>query len=196
MLTSISPLGERGRHNRWSTTVMWYLIASTVVAAAIGAGLGEIGAALGLPAPVRAVAWIILAVATVLADAHRLPLPTWRRQVNEDWLGRYRGWAYGAGFGAQLGAGVVTIVTTAAVYLTMAAEVAAGSPLAGAVIGAAFGLARGVPILGGAGAYSFSVLMSRHRRLMEMESPARQATMAMIALGAVGLLVTVIGRWR
>ena len=29
-----------------------------------------------------------------------LRLPTTRRQVNEDWLGRYRGWVVGVGFGA------------------------------------------------------------------------------------------------
>ena len=47
-----------------------------------------------------------------------LRLPTVRRQVNEDWLHRYRGGVYGFGFGFQLGLGVATIVTTAAVYLT------------------------------------------------------------------------------
>ena len=45
--------------------------------------------------------------ASILTDVGR------RRQVNEDWMARYRGWAYGAGFGLQLGLGVVTIVTTA-----------------------------------------------------------------------------------
>lgn len=38
--------------------------------------------------------------------ALRLPGPA--RQVDEDWLARYRGWVYGAGFGTQLGLGVVT----------------------------------------------------------------------------------------
>ena len=46
----------------------------------------------------------------------RLPGP--RRQVDERWLHRYRGWVYGVGFGFQLGFGLLTVVTTSTVYLT------------------------------------------------------------------------------
>lgn len=193
MLTSISPLGERARHNRWSLTVSWYLLATTLVGAAIGAILGLGGAALGWPAGDRAVAFVVLAVVAVLADTGVVPLPTPKRQVNEDWLGRYRGWAYGAGFGAQLGAGVVTVVTTATIYLTLAAEVATGSVLAGLAVGATFGLARGVPILAMAGTGSFSELAGHHRRLVGAAGLARRATVAVVSLAAVTVGSILIG---
>src|SRR5205085_11088620 len=44
--------------------------------------------------------------------------PFFLRQVNEDWLGRYRSWLYASGFGWQVGAGVTTYIMTAAVFCT------------------------------------------------------------------------------
>ena len=193
MLTSISPLGERARHNRWSLTVTWYLAASGAMGAAVGAALGELGAMLDLPADVRAASWAAVAALAVVADAGGFGLPTLRRQVNEDWLGRYRGWAYGAGFGAQLGVGVATIVTTGAIYAALAAEVASASMLAGAVIGATFGLARACPILGAVGTSGFADLASRHRRLMALAAPARRATIGIVSACGVALAGAVIG---
>jgi hypothetical protein len=185
MLTSISPLGERARHNRWSWTVSWYLAASVLSAGLIGAALGAVGGLLGLPADVRGGAWSVLAAVAVLVDLGALPLVTWHRQVNEDWLNRYRGWVYGSGFGAQLGVGVATIVTTSAVYLTLLAEVAVGSAVAGLVVGAAFGAVRAAPILAVARTATFADLTSRHRRLMALAPPVRRATVAVMSLGFV-----------
>jgi hypothetical protein len=76
-----------------------------------------------------------------------LRLPTIHRQVNEEWMSRYRGPIFGAGFGFQLGSGVVTIVTTSAIYLTLAGELLSGNVASGALIGSVFGLARALPIL-------------------------------------------------
>jgi hypothetical protein len=76
-----------------------------------------------------------------------LHVPGPRRQVNEQWLHRYRGWVYGVGFGAQLGVGIATIVSTSAVYATLGAAVLAGSIGWGAAIGATFGAVRGLSIL-------------------------------------------------
>ena len=185
MLTSISPLGERARRNRWSWTAGWYVASSVLSAAAAGAALGEIGALVGLPVAVRAIAWAVLAAIAVLVDVGTLPLPTWHRQVNEDWLNRYRAWVYGSGFGAQLGLGVATIVTTAAVYLTLEAELSVGSLAGGAVIGVAFGAVRAAPILGVAKAVTFDELTARHRRLMALAAPVRRATVAVMSLGVI-----------
>jgi len=92
-----------------------------------------------------------VALAGVAAVAAFLDLvgrvPSSRRQVDERWLTRYRGWVYGVAFGAQLGVGVVTVVTTATVYAWMIGCVLAGAASSGAVVGVAFGLARSVPLL-------------------------------------------------
>src|ERR687889_382232 len=110
MLGSITPLGERSRGRRWGITVTAFALA----AGAAGAGL------LG----------IAVAAAVVVDMVPGLRPPGPRRQVNEAWLHRYRGWVYGAGFGLQLGLGVTTIVSTAAVYATGAAAFLAGSAAA------------------------------------------------------------------
>src|SRR5439155_21261498 len=122
MLGSISPFGERTRRQRWTVTVISYVVASTASGAAVGVLLGLVGRAAilvgDLGSALRAAVLLAIIVAGVAADARILPysLPTVHRQVNEEWLGRYRGWVYGAGFGLQLGLGVATIVTTSAVY--------------------------------------------------------------------------------
>src|SRR3954470_58280 len=128
MLGSITPLGERGHLRRWSATVVWYFVGSVLGGALIGGLLGAIGAgapALGLGLSGTAVLAVVgvLSVAGVAFDLRLggLRLPTVQRQVDEDWLVRYRGWVVGVGFGFQLGLGVVTIVTTATVYVALAA---------------------------------------------------------------------------
>src|SRR5690242_15913082 len=152
MLASINPLGERARNNSFAVTVVAYTLGSTVAAAVLGLVLGALGAALlgGVGAGVRLAVLAVGALAAAAVDRRNGRIPSWRRQVNEDWLTGYRGWVYGLGFGVQLGLGVVTIVTTAAVYLTWAAAVLAASPTVGLVVGTAFGLARSLPVLAGA----------------------------------------------
>src|SRR5690349_7066116 len=128
MLSSISPLGERARATRWGTTVAAYLVGSVLgglvlggTVAAVG-GLVPVGVRTSTPVMVGVGAVLLLfATLDVLAArpagrAPRLTLPSWQRQVDEQWLGRYRGWVYGLGFGAQLGLGVVTIITSSTVY--------------------------------------------------------------------------------
>ena len=127
MLSSISPLGERARATRWGTTVSAYLLGSTLG----GLALGFVAALVGSLVPQSArssmavtlvvgAALLLLAGLDLLASAAegrapRLRLPSWQRQVDEQWLGRYRGWVYGLGFGVQLGFGVLTIITSATV---------------------------------------------------------------------------------
>ena len=142
MLASISPLGERARGNRWGLTAGAYTAGVVGSAALLGAALGRLGAFL----PVGSSAGWLVPAAAVAAGVWDLVargrVPGVRRQVNEDWLSRYRGWVYGLGFGAQLGVGFATIVTTAAVYAWMVAAVLTRDPVAGLLIGACFGFAR------------------------------------------------------
>src|ERR1700682_4900336 len=112
MLASINPLGERARGNRGAWTVAAYTGAAVAAAATVGAVLGGLG---GLGAAVVGAGWsaAVLGLVAIGAGLVDLVVPgrllTSRRQVDEDWMVRYRGWVYGAGFGAQLGAGVVTV---------------------------------------------------------------------------------------
>ncbi len=149
MLASIHPLGERARDRRWGVTVGAYVVGSTLAAALLGALLGGLGALLPLGAGPTAIAVIALTAMALAYDLGigGLRLPTIHRQVDKDWLGRYRGWVVGAGFGMQLGLGVVTIVNTAAVYLALALGLLTGSVAAGAAVGTTFGLLRALEIL-------------------------------------------------
>ncbi len=108
-----------------------------------------------------------------------LRLPTVHRQVNEEWMSRYRGPIFGAGFGFQLGLGVVTIVTTSAIYLTLAGELLSGGAAAGALIGTVFGLARALPIVTVAPVRDPAALRGVQTALARWQSPVRTATLAL-----------------
>ncbi|MGI8806531.1 MAG: sulfite exporter TauE/SafE family protein [Acidimicrobiales bacterium] len=166
MLASIHPLGERARDRRWGLTVSAYVVGSTVAAALLGALLGGLGGLLPLGPGSVAVVVGVLATSALAFDLGLggLRLPTVHRQVDKDWLGRYRGWVVGAGFGVQLGLGVVTIVNTAAVYLALALSLLTGSVVAGAVVGATFGLVRALLIF----------VVARVRRPEQLRSALRR----------------------
>lgn len=193
MLSSIHPLGERARQSRWGLTVGFYLAASTAAGAAVGLLSGLAGAGIsGLlgsgGAPVAVLVVVIgLAGAALDTGVAGLSVPSiWARQVDDDWLNRYRGWVYGAGFGMQLGAGVATFVTTAAVYVTWLLAVLAASPVAGLAIGATFGLSRALMIFTMAGVRDPGRLRSAHRRLDAWAAPMRKlAAGAQVALAVV-----------
>lgn len=118
-------------------------------------------------------------------------LPSWHRQVNEDWMATYRGWVYGAGFGFQLGLGLVTFITSGAVYVTFAMAFLSGSWFWGLVIGLVFGVARAGMAFSVAGVRGPEQLRSTHRRLQHLAAPAQrlaagaQALIGVVALGAV-----------
>jgi hypothetical protein len=152
MLSSISPLGERARRARWGLTVTVYLAGSLLG----GAAVGLVSALLGslVPSPVRSspVAAVVVAVAVLaglLLDvrARGGGLPSWRRQVDEDWMARYRSWVYGLGYGVQLGAGVLTIVTSSTVYAVLLLAAWSGHVAVGVALGLVFGLVRALPVL-------------------------------------------------
>ncbi|MCU1693270.1 MAG: hypothetical protein JWM64_2361 [Frankiales bacterium] len=141
MLTSISPLGEQARGQRHGLTVAAHLLGGALGGATTGLLLGLVGVLLGLPVRLAAA---VLALAA-LADLRGVRLG--RRQVDEDWLTRYRGWVYGGGYGYQLGLGVVTVVTSAATPALLAVLVLLGDVRQAVVVGAVFGLVRGLPLL-------------------------------------------------
>jgi MFS family permease len=197
MLSSITPLGERGRAGRWGITVTAYAAGSAAGGAAVGALAGALGwllpLELGGAARVVLVLLALAAAAAVLVETGVLPhLPTVHRQVDEDWLHRYRGWVYGAGFGFQLGTGVVTIVTSPTVYVTGVLAVLTGSPIRGAAVGLAFGLTRALPVVLARRVTTTATLAATSRRLVALE-PAGQrvaaASLAAVAMAGVAQLV-------
>lgn len=191
MLSSIVPFGERARNRSWAVTVTAYVVGSLLGGAFLGAAAGLVGSAMaGLGALPPRLVPLVIAIACVLGAAAdllvaRRPLPGVRRQVNEDWLNRYRGWICGVGFGFQLGLGVVTIVPSATVYLVFGLSLLSASPLAGAVLGGAFGLVRALPILLMAPVKTPGRLRQEHRRLEAWRPHARRA--------AVGVQCTAAG---
>jgi hypothetical protein len=187
MLTSITPLGEWGRRRRWSLTTAWYLVGSTAGGAGLGALAGIV--AFAVPAGSRAllVVGALACAVAALADARGRMPPSWRRQVDENWLQRYRGWVVGGGFGLQLGFGLVTIVSSASVYAALLLAVLTGSFWGAVAIGTTFGLVRGLPLLTVRGVRSGETLAALHRRVNALAPQARRVTVAVLAGGAVAL---------
>ena len=151
MLSSITPLGERGRGFSWGVTarprsrpVRWPW-ARSAGAAARGRGVDRARREPGARSAGVGVRRRSRSPSTRRGCAAACPAT--RRQVNEDWLTRYRGWVYGVAFGVQLGTGVVTIVTSAAVYAAALGAVLCGTAAGGALVGAAFGATRALSLL-------------------------------------------------
>jgi MFS family permease len=197
MLASITPLGERGRQRDWAPTAVAYAIGSVAGGGATGALAGALGAVLATWLE-RPAAWILFVALVVAAlfeiGAMPLPLPTIRRQVNEDWLDEYRGWVVGLGFGFQLGAAFTTIVTSASVYVTFVAAVLTGSVAGGVIVGVAFGVARALPVLAVRRVETPQALAAVHRRMDALAGTAHvvvagAATFLAVAalfLGSIG----------
>ena len=166
MLTSISPLGERARGNRWPVTVLWLGLGAVVGGATVGAALGALGhvSVAGVDSNVRLVLLALVCAGAAAWDLSGRRFPG-RRQVNEDWLVAYRSWVYGAGFGVQLGAAVATVVNTALVPLFMLAALLAGDVTAGLLMGTAFGAVRGASLVLGRRVRTPDDLRHLHHRL-------------------------------
>ena len=191
MLSSISPLGERARGSRWWVTTAAYLLGSLAGGLALGGIAAMVGSA--LPDDLRTSRWTLVVVALLLLvglvlDLRAAPsVPSWRRQVDEQWLGRYRGWVYGAGFGAQLGFGVVTIVTSTTTYAAVLLAALTGHLGAGLAVGATFGLVRALPSLLMARVVDRDGLHRAFTRLEQWTFPA--AVIAKVALGAAAAIL-------
>ena len=164
MLSQITPLSERGRNQHFSVTAGWFVVGSVLGGATLGA-LAAFGAALTSAADLSSdTALAILAVLALVAAAIDTGVfgfrpPFFRRQVNEDWLPRYRGWLYGVGFGWQVGVGIATYIMTAAVFLVVAIGVLTASPAAAFAIAVLFGFARAHGLLHRQGAHSRAALV-------------------------------------
>lgn len=184
MLTSITPLGERGRGHRYAVTMTAYVVGCLLGGATTGLVLGALGSLLPT-LPVLLLAGTAC-LAAALVDLRGLRLG--RRQVDEDWLTRYRGWVYGLGFGYQLGLGVVTVVTSAATLAALAVMLLTQSVLGGLLVGLVFGGARALPALVLGRAQTHVQLRGLARRLDQQARPFARATAGALAAGGLVLL--------
>ena len=195
MLGSITPLGERGRGNRWWLTAASYTAASALGGLLVGSVAGLLGATVRVAGLALDPAAALVAISTaallgLVADAGLLGLrlPTLRRQVDERWIGRYRGWVVGVGFGFQLGLGVATIITASATWAALAAAAASQSVPGGAVVGLVFGGVRAVPLLASGRTSTPDAVRRLHLRVAGLAQPAdrvvrsSQAGVAVLAL--------------
>ena len=196
MMGSITPLGQRARGSRFWPTATAYVVSSALAGLLVGVVLGVVGLpvahALSWPARVA-----ILAAATLVGLATDLGLgglrlPTVHRQVNEEWMLRYRGPVYGAGFGFQLGSGIVTIVTTSAIYAALLGELLVGNVATAAFIGLTFGAARALPILAVTGVREPRQLGRVQVALARWGTPVRRAVLwgeSALAVAAVAVVL-------
>ena len=187
MLTSINPLGERIRGNRWLSTVAWLILGGIVGGAVLGAAAGTIGALLadGLSPSSRLTVLVVALAAAALWDLLDLRFPG-RRQVDENWLTRYRSWVYGFGFGAQLGVGLATVVNTALVPVLLVAAALVDSVLVATMVGVVFGATRGFTLLLTATVRTPNDLSDMHRRLDEFDVRVRRVgALSSLGLGVV-----------
>lgn len=156
MLSSLNPVSERTRGNRFWVTVGWYVAGASAGGAALGAGCAVAAAGYARMHLSSTWTWSLAlagAVVAVLSDSALTPrsLPIHPRQVDERWLARYRRWIYAGGYGVQIGSGFATYIMTAAVYLTALLAVLTARPAPAFAIGLTFGVVRGLGILVTAG---------------------------------------------
>ena len=159
MLSSITPLGERGRNRNWLVTVSFFAVGAVIAGAAVFGVTGWIGEAIGLPGQLWWVGVGLIGIA-LIADIAGVRPPGPRRQVDENWLGQYRGWVIGLGYGLQLGSGFATIVPAFASWALLLL-VAFTGPVAGLLTGIAFGIGRSLLLLTGVRVRNTNALAAR-----------------------------------
>jgi hypothetical protein len=187
MLSSIHPLGERAKGNRFGLTAVAFVIGATLGGVATGALLGLIGLVVTAVVPATAALAVVVVVALAGAWFERTgrALPSIPRQVDEDWLHEYRGWVYGAGFGFQLGAGVLTYITSAAIPVALAAALLVDGFAASVLLMGTFGLVRGLSILPARRIDSSDRLVAFHRRLQASAPLVRTVSTSVLVVVAL-----------
>jgi len=186
MLSSITPLGQRGRGMSWARTVTGFWVGAMLAGAVVFGIAGGLGMVLQLERLDPWLSLVSIAAAAVL-DMTGVKPPGPRRQVNEDWLGRYRDWVIGFGFGAQLGVGFVTIIPSWGTWAVLVIAVSSGLPLA-ALLGAAFGLGRSLLLLSARRVGSPTALAAMMQKFNGAEPSARW-----IALAGYGVVLLTVG---
>ncbi len=191
MLSSLTPVGEGSRSQRWSVTVTAFTLGSVLG----GAGTGLLAGVLGhlvAPAPRTALVVVgILAAAALVGDLVGRTPPSLERQVDRTWMTRFRGWVYGLGYGLQLGCGLATYISSWATWLLVATMVLAGDVRVAVSIGALHGLVRSGTLWTTARLHSAQRIRTHHQVLQRMH-PAVSTTSNVLLAGLAALAVVVL----
>jgi hypothetical protein len=198
MLSQLTPIGEAARGHRYRSTAALYIAGAVVGGATLGALLAALALAVGAldlsAVQLLALAALVsLAGAAVDSGALGVAPPFFRRQVNENWLGRYRAWVYAGGFGWQIGTGVTTYVMTSAVFVTVALGALSAEPGVAFLIGLSFGALRGAAVLLTARVRNPGDLFALHRRFDALGEPVRRAVIAVQRGAAVVAVSAAVG---
>lgn len=188
MLSSITPLGERGRNRSWVVTVIAFTFGSMLAGGTVFGLSGLLGEAIGLPGQLW---WLGLGLVGfgLLADAFGWRPPGPRRQVDENWLARYRGWVVGLGYGLQLGSAFATIVPAFASWALLILAALIG-PVPGVLTGIAFGLGRSLLLVAGSRVRTTNALaqrmtlFTRWQKAASVTAVAAQAVVVALMVGA------------
>jgi hypothetical protein len=186
MLSSLNPVSEPARGNRFWLTAVWYVGGAVVGGAFLGIGCALAAAGYARVDAPPTLTWSLVlagALVAVVSDSGVLgrSLPDHPRQVDERWLVKYRRWIYAGGYGVQIGTGFATYIMTAAVYLVAMLAVLSGSPAAAFAICLVFGAVRGLTILVSAAARTPDRLRSAHRRIAALGATSLAACVAVSA---------------
>ncbi len=196
MLTSITPLGERGRRRRWGLTTAWYVAGSTAGGAAVGVLAGGLAIAVsGISAGPRALL-VIGALACACGSSERraghpaaVVAPAGRRDVAAA-LPRLGG-RRRLRDPARLRPGDDRVECLGLRGARLA--VLTGSFWAAVAVGTTFGLVRALPLLSVRGVRSTEALASLHRRVSAIAPRARVSTLAVLTGGAIALGLVAAG---
>lgn len=190
MLSSLNPMGERARGQRWAVTVVSFTVGSLAGGALVGLVLGTVG--LLVPVETTAVVAVLVAgsVAAIIADLVGPTPPSLRRQVDRTWMTSFRGWVYGLGYGAQLGSGVTTYISSWTTWLMLVAMLLAPDPRVALLLGTAHGLVRGLSVWTTARVHDPGTLRAHHQRLHRIAPYVRvTGHVALAAATVAGLVV-------
>jgi hypothetical protein len=195
MLSSLNPVSEAARGNRFWPTACWYVAGALAGGALLGAGCAVAAAGYGRLHASTALTWTLVLLAALVAVGSDTAivgrsLPDHPRQVDERWLTKYRRWIYAGGYGVQIGAGFATYIMTAAVYLMAGLAVLTGDPGQAFAAGVVFGSVRGLAIVVAGRARSGEAL----RDLLARVDARASAALALAC--AVEVSVAAVAAWR
>jgi hypothetical protein len=196
MLSTITPLGERGRGRRYAATTAWFVAGAVLGGATLGASAAVLALGVGAlhwPGPTTRWAAVVVCMLAAVSDAgvRGMRLPVHHRQVNERWLDQFRPWVYGMGFGWQIGSGLATYVMTAGVYLVIALGALSGSAAAAVALAVVFGTVRGLAVFLGRHITGTDALVAFHRRFVAL-GPASRRMVVGVEAAAAGTLALAV----
>lgn len=198
MLSSVTPVAERSRGHRYAVTCAWFVAGATLGGATLGslaAGLAAVAGGLGLASGTVGAGAAIAAVIATASDIRVLGfrLPGHTRQVNEEWLAKFRPWVYGAGFGWQIGVGLATYIMTSGIYLMVVLAALGGEPVTAFAIVTGFGFLRGLAVLLSAGLTTPAKVFTFHRRFDALGIWSKRAMILVEGTVALAIPVGALG---